>query len=98
MQLELVLADPQVVAGFEAGGAQGGDDADLVEAALQVGERLFVGEVVALEEQLDAASEDAKAAVGLALHRVAALAGGAVDAVLDLELAARRLSGGRRGL
>ena len=57
VQLELVLADPHVVAGLEAGGAQGGDDADLVEAALEVGERLFVGEVVALEEQLDAAAE-----------------------------------------
>jgi hypothetical protein len=34
IQLELVLADADVVAGFEAGGAQGGDHADLVEALL----------------------------------------------------------------
>ena len=96
VQLELVLADPHVVARFEAGGAQGGDDADLVEAALQVGERLFVVEVVALEEQLDAAAEDAEAAVGLALDRVAALADRAVDAVLGLELGRRGASVGRR--
>ena len=67
VQLELVLADPHVVAGLEAGGAQGGDDADLVEALLEVGERLLVGEVVALEEQLDAAAGDPEDAVVLGL-------------------------------
>ena len=66
---------------------------------LEVGERFLVLEVVALEEQLDAAAEDAEAAVGLALDRVAALAGRAVDAVLDLELGGLgrpRVGGGRR--
>src|SRR6187549_4294526 len=86
MQLELVLAHPHVVARLEAGRAQGGDDADLLEPLLEVGERLFVGEVVALEEQLDATTEDAEAAVVLALYPVTALAGRPVDAVLGLEL------------
>jgi hypothetical protein len=49
MQLELVLPDPHLVAGFEAGGPQRGDCADLVEALLQVGEGLLVGEVVSLD-------------------------------------------------
>src|SRR6185437_5000669 len=86
MQLELVLAHADVVAGLEAGGAQGGDDADLVEPLLEVGERLLVLEVVALEEQLDTPTEDPEAAVPLALHRVATLADRPVDPMLDLEL------------
>ena len=63
IQLELVLADADLVAGLEAGRAQGGDHADLVESLLEVGERLLVGDVVALEEQLDAAAEDAEGAL-----------------------------------
>src|SRR6476469_6985038 len=93
IELELVLADADVVAGLEARGAQGGDDPDLVEPLLQVGERLFVFDVVALEEQLDTATGDAIGAVVLALDRVAALAGGTVDAMLGLEF-----SGLPRGL
>ena len=42
-------------------------DADLVEALLEVGQRLLVGDVVALEEQLDAAAGDPVGAVVLAL-------------------------------
>ena len=78
-----------------------------LQALLEVGERLLVLEVVALEEQLDAAAEDAEGAVVLALDPVAALAGRAVDAVLGLEFAAGlggrargggpRASGSRRG-
>ena len=94
MQLELVLADADVVAGLEAGLGQRGEDADLAQPLLEVGERLFVLGVVALEEQLDAAAEDAEGAVLLALDPVAALAGRPVDAVLGLELAGRLPGGG----
>src|SRR6187200_2237178 len=38
LQLEGLLADPDLVAGLESGIAQGLDDADLVQAALEVGE------------------------------------------------------------
>ena len=88
MQLELVLADADVVAGLEAGLGEGGDHADLGEALLEVGERFFVGRVVAFEEELDAAAADAEGAVLLLFDPVAALAGGPVDAVLGLEFAA----------
>ena len=67
VQLELVLADADVVAGLETGPGQGGDHADLPQPLLQVGQRLLVASVVALEEQLDTAAEDAEAAVLLAL-------------------------------
>src|SRR5919106_4673707 len=86
MQFELVLAYADVVAGFEAGGAEGGYHADLVEALLEVGGRVLVLQVVPLEEQLDTAAEDAEAPVALTLDRVSALADGPVDAVLGLEL------------
>src|SRR5690349_15013372 len=87
VELELVLADADVVAGLEAGLGQSGDDADLVEPLLEVGERFLVLDVVALEEQLDAPALNAEAAVLLALDPVAALADRPVDAVLGLELA-----------
>src|SRR6476620_6011137 len=93
VQLELVLADPHVVAGLEAGAVEGGDHAHLLQPLLQVGERLFVAGVVAFEEHLDAAAEDAEGAVLLALDPVAPLASGPVDPVLGLELA--RLGAGR---
>ena len=81
-----MLADADVVAGLETGGAKGRDHPDLVQALLEIGERLFVFEVVALEQQLDPAPDDPEAAVVLALDRVAALAGRTVDTVLGLEL------------
>ena len=58
MQFELLLADPHVVARLKAGLPQRRDHARSRPALLQVGERLFVGEVMALEEQLDAAAGD----------------------------------------
>ena len=81
-----MLADADVVAGLEAGAIEGGEDAHLLQSLLEVGERLLVFGVVAFEQHLDAAAEDAEAAVVLALDPVAPLAGGPVDAVLDLEL------------
>ncbi len=57
------LADPDLVAGLEAGVAKRLDDADLAQAALEVVERLGVGEVVAGDEQLDAAALDREDAV-----------------------------------
>ena len=85
MQLELVLADADVVPRLEAGGFQSGDHADLLQPLLEIGKRLLVLEVVALEEQLDPAAEDAEGTVTLALDRVATLAHRPVDTVLDLE-------------
>src|SRR4029077_11136680 len=86
VQLELVLADPDVVAGLEAGLGEGGDHADLGEALLEVDKRFLVGRVVAFEEELDAAAADPKGAVVLLLDPVAARAGGPVHAVLGLEV------------
>ncbi len=82
-----MLTHAHLVAGLEAGGAQGGDDANLVEPLLEVGQRLFVVDVVALEEELNAAASDAVGAIVLAFDRVAALARRPVDPVLDLEFA-----------
>ena len=75
-----------VVAGLEAGRWSAAITPISRQPLLEVGERLLVGEVVALDQQLDAATEHPEAAVALALDRVAALAHRPVDAVLDLEL------------
>ena len=62
VELERLLADPDLVAGLEAGRAKGCDHAHVDEALLEVGERLVVGEVVALDQQLDSAAVDAEGA------------------------------------
>src|ERR1700710_1942343 len=57
-QVELVLAGAGVFARGEARLAEGRDHAHLGEALLQVGQRFFVGRVVAFEEELDPAAAD----------------------------------------
>ena len=63
MQLELELADHHVVAGLEAPPAQFGEHSDLLEALLEIGERLRVRGVVAGKQQLDAAPVYAEAVI-----------------------------------
>src|SRR2546423_1117672 len=53
VKFEFVLADAQLVAGLESGVAERRQHPHLGEPLLEVGERLGIGEVVALEEHLD---------------------------------------------
>ena len=85
VQLELLLADPHVVAGLEAGLGQGGDHADLGQPLLKVGERFFVARIVAFEEHLDAAAADPEASIA---------AGKAVNPDLDHDLWLGQLKAG----
>ena len=75
IELELDAADLDVVARLEAGLLQRLDHADALEAALEVGHRLLVLDVVAQHEPVDPLADDAEAAF--------------LDA-LDLEAARRR--------
>ncbi len=61
MQLELVLSDPNVISGLKTGPRERRDHADLSESLLEVAKRLFIAQIVPLKEQLNPATEDAKA-------------------------------------
>src|SRR6185312_4969285 len=67
VELELDAADLDVVAGGEAGVLERLDHADALEAALEVGHRLLVLDVVPQHEPVDPLSGDAEAAVVQAL-------------------------------
>src|SRR5579884_3166361 len=86
VEVERHTRDLHLVAGLEARTLEGADHADPAQPPLQVPERVLVVEVVAREQPLDAAPADAEAVLAGPLHGVAAVGGGAEDAVLGQRL------------
>src|SRR2546423_15676073 len=84
-QLELLGADPDLVARLEAGSFECRDDPDLAQALLEIGERLGVCEVVTRDQQLDPTPANPKRAVALRLDLEALRRIRPVGDVLGLE-------------
>src|SRR3954453_12632862 len=82
VELEDGARDLDVVTGLEAGRLEPPDHTERAQPLLDVGERLRVADVVALEKSLDAPTAHPEAATSHALHRDLLVLRGAIQAML----------------